>query len=181
MLLIRIYRAFLHYFKHFVNSFTPYKLDVNGKKFSVKYTFFWENVKNGKWEPDTFKVFDKFLDKKHSFIDMGAWIGPTTLYGAHSAKHCYSIEPDPVAFGNLKKNVSLNPTLAEKINIFDCCITDKTGPVKFGNPEELGNSGSSMLIADSKRSISVSGITLEEFIEKNKIDDCNFIKIDIEG
>jgi len=73
----------------------------NGKKFYVntsKNEWFWNQVETNLWEPDTFKIFDKFIDKEHSYIDIGAWIGPTVLYGCQISKHCYAIEPDPIAF-----------------------------------------------------------------------------------
>jgi len=40
---------------------------------------------------------------------------------------------------------------------------------------------SSLLFSDSKISMMVKSLTLDKFIQLNNIDDCNFIKIDIEG
>jgi FkbM family methyltransferase len=189
MRLLKLYKNPLFYLKYFLrfysenilNSLKPYKIEINDKTFFVKYTPFWKAVKMGTWEPDTFLVFDRFIDKEHSFIDIGAWIGPTTLYGSQIAKCCYAIEPDPVAFKNLKKNIVLNPTLKSKVKLYDYCISDKPGTTKFWNPVAMGNSGSSILFAESKKSIVVKSITLQNFTDSNKINNCNFIKIDIEG
>lgn len=157
-----------------------YRVSVNGKSFFVKYDTYWEDVNNGYWEPETFLIFDKYLDKEHSFIDIGSWIGPTVLYGVQLAKKCYAIEPDPTALNILKKNIELNPKLKNRIDVFDFCINYESGETKLGNKNSFGNSASSMLI-DDETAITVKCLTLQEFIRQNNISDCNFIKIDIEG
>src|SRR6267143_3643123 len=84
------------------------QINKNGRHFVVnpeKDYFFWRDLQKGKWEPSTFTIFDKFLNKQHSYIDIGAWWGPTVLYGCQLARHCYAVEPDPIAFQELKNNV----------------------------------------------------------------------------
>jgi FkbM family methyltransferase len=133
------------------------------------------------YEPNTHKIFDKFLDPNYSYIDIGAFIGSTVLYGAHLAKKVYAIEPDPIAFKELQKNVSLNPLLQKKIEIHQKCLCTCSEKVKFGSMSKGGDSMSSLLFANSKTSWVVDGITFQEFINENNITDCNFIKMDIEG
>ena len=72
------------------------------------YESFWDLVNKGKWETETFSVFDKYINNQTLFIDIGGWIGPTSLYGAQLAKKTLSLEPDPVAFKRLKQNADLN-------------------------------------------------------------------------
>jgi FkbM family methyltransferase len=143
----------------------------------IQYLLFWSNC----YESNTYKIFEKFIDRNHSYIDMGAFIGSTTLFCAHLAKKVYAIEPDPIAFAELEKNVSLNSGLKEKIELHQKCINDKSGKVRFGSIAKGGDSTSSLQFADSETSWIVDGITFNELIGKNKISDCNFIKMDIEG
>ena len=96
----------------------------------MEYLLYW---KNKFWEVHTHKILEKFLDSNHSFIDIGAFIGPTTLYGAFIAKKVYAIEPDPIAFNELKKNVLLNHVLKEKIELHQICIHICSDQVKFGS------------------------------------------------
>jgi FkbM family methyltransferase len=133
------------------------------------------------YEPNTHKIFDKFLDPNHSYIDIGAFIGSTVLYGAHLAKKVYAIEPDPIAFNELQKNVLLNPLLQHKIELHQKCLYLRSEKVKFGSMAHGGDSMSSLLFASAPTSWFVDGITFQEFIRENKITDCNFIKMDIEG
>ena len=159
------------------------KIVKNRKEFFVADTFdnFWQFLQAGRWEESTFIVFDEFLDHRHSFIDMGAWIGPTVLYGVHLAKHCYAIEPDPPAFHNLEHNLSLNPDLAKKVTLFNGCVSDRCGDIPFGSRTRLGDSGSSMLFGDGPGAIIVPALTPAGFCERFDVRDVNFIKIDIEG
>jgi FkbM family methyltransferase len=139
---------------------------------------FWKDFVRGGWEPDTFSIFDKYCSKEHSYLDIGAWVGPTVLYGANLSKKCYAFEPDPTAFNFLKRNVLLNPNL-NNIEIYPTAIAPHTGIIDFGSNTNMGDSMSSILW--SKNSTPVDCITLEDFIVKNNIQDCNFIKMDIEG
>ena len=120
------------------------------------------------------------MDRNHPYRDIGAWIGPTALYGCQIAKHCHAIEPDPDAFKILQDNVKLNPKLKDRITLYDCCIGDSCNDVKLGNNNKFGDSSSSILY-DHTKSITVKSVTLDRFIQTNSIKDLNFIKIDIEG
>ena len=91
------------------NQQSKIKIQKNDKIFFVnssQLNHFWAQLQLNLWESNTFKIFDTFLDSNHSYIDLGAWIGPTVLYGCQKAKFCYAIEPDPVAFKQLKNNVT---------------------------------------------------------------------------
>jgi FkbM family methyltransferase len=154
---------------------------VHKKSFFVNDEPYWSSVSNGVWEPQTFNVFDKFIDSTHSIIDIGAWIGPTTLYGCQLAKHCHAIEPDPVAFKKLKYNVALNPTLQSKISLYNTCLSSETGKARFFSASTFGDSRSSLVLKESDKSVEVDSITLEDLMRQNNITDCNFIKMDVEG
>ncbi|MDQ7786681.1 MAG: FkbM family methyltransferase [Thermodesulfovibrionales bacterium] len=141
---------------------------------------FWRDVANGQWEPNTFKIFSYFLNKDFCYVDVGAWIGPTVLYGSRLSKHCYAIEPDPIATEILNANISLNHF--ENITIFFGAINNRNGKTLMGNYLGLpGDSKSSILFANSNTAWVTDGVTLSKFFEMNKITNCNFIKMDVEG
>jgi FkbM family methyltransferase len=161
------------------------QIQIHGKSFFVNTsnnTAFWAQLQLGLWEPNTFKIFDTFLDPEHSYIDIGSWIGPTVLYGCQKAKYCYAFEPDPVAFGFLNNNVDLNDSLKDKIHLSDNCIMDFSG-LSYLTPktESGGDSLSSTIFKKSLNSWEISSITIDDFILKYSVDNCNFLKIDIEG
>ena len=152
---------------------------------------FWRRVGAGLWEPQTFEVFQRFLRPDRSYIDMGAWIGPTVLYGAMLSRRVHALEPDPVAFAELEANVEANPALRPKIRLYPYGIGPESGPLRlyagglyFGEQSEFGDSMSGMLAAPGavgQPCREVHGLDLECFLALNAIDDCNFIKMDIEG
>ena len=144
----------------------------------------WSYVNNGSWEPETFKVFKQFLDNNHSYIDIGAWIGSTVLYGCQIAKHVYAAEPDVIALESLKNNIKANPELVDKITLYEGCIADRNGIANIAAPggkHGLGDSATSLLCNGVVQSKQVELITFDGFINKYNITDCNFIKMDIEG
>lgn len=158
------------------------------KSFNVmgnnRYSF-WKIFQDGEWEPQTFEIFKNFLDKNHSYIDIGAWIGPTALYGCQLSKLCYAIEPDPIAYAELRKNLKLNQNLISQISLSNLCISDSIGTTKlFTNLDKLyagGTSGSTILERGSGFFWTVETTTFLKFIQSFYITDCNFIKMDIEG
>lgn len=164
------------------------KIKKNGKFFFVGDSSgfginkrYWDKFERGLWENNTFTAFDAYLDNNHSYIDVGAWVGPTVLYASQKAKHCYALEPDPIAFKTLRENVESNPKLKLRIILFNACLNDKSGEIKLSSPSELGDSSSSILCKNPKKSVITKAITLEQLIEQNSIQSINFIKIDTEG
>ena len=76
----------------------------NGIEFYVNesgYEKFWELFTNESWEKNTTLIFDKYIDDKTIYIDIGAWIGPTLFYAAQIAKKSIAIEADSVAYNRL--------------------------------------------------------------------------------
>jgi len=114
-------------------------------------------------------------------IDLGAWIGPTSLYAANTAGHVYSIEADPTALEAFRANVAVNPQIAGRITLCPVCIAPATGPVKFGSRQGAGDSVSSLLDANSPISWSVPGEDWQTFIGSRNIANVDFLKMDIEG
>jgi FkbM family methyltransferase len=144
---------------------------------------FWDQVRNGLWESQTYDIFDRFIKPEMTYIDMGAWIGPTVIYAAPMAKRAIAIEPDPVAFQLLQQHILSNNLVVELHNE---AITGYNGTITLGS----GSLGASTTRAnpsgcgrqpDWAQTCVVSCLTLRDFITKNKITDPFFIKMDIEG
>ena len=123
---------------------------VNGNESLYHGMPFWDAFQCGLWERATINIINRHCSPDRSFIDIGAWIGPTTLFGACIAQHVFSVEPDPVALQTLKTNIKLNHDLEERITIFEGALGDKSGELKIGNPQEFGNSKTSVLFFTSE-------------------------------
>jgi FkbM family methyltransferase len=144
---------------------------------------FWTQVRDGLWEPQTYNVFDNFLKPEMTYLDMGAWIGPTVLYAAPMAKRAIAVEPDPIAFPVLRQHVESNNLVVELHNE---AITRYNGIITLGS----GSLGASTTRAnpsgagrqpDWHQTFSVQCHTLVDFIAMHDIEAPLFIKMDIEG
>ncbi|MEH1864962.1 MAG: FkbM family methyltransferase [Nostoc sp.] len=158
-------------------------INKNGLYFKVvksQYQDFWKEVNDGQWEPQTFKVFDRFISKDTTYIDVGTWIGPTLLYAAQLAKEAFAFEPDPIAYKEMLANVKLNPDISN-IKTYEALIGIEAGETRLGSREEGGDSTSSILFSDMKTSWLVKSINLQSFVNKEGLQPPLFIKIDIEG
>ncbi len=149
----------------------------DGREYIVTegYDWFWNQFADKTWEPTTFKIFDKFLDSKHNFIDIGAWIGPTVLYAAPKARQVFAFEPDPVAHHHLVSNLALNHV--ENVVPYPVAVANDWKGMNFGSKSVYGDSMSSEIWAKQNDAqvpaISLSAIVMDIMP--------NFIKIDIEG
>lgn len=166
------------------------------------YLQWWKN-KYRNWEPQTFIVFDTFLSKTSSFVDVGAWMGPTTLYAAAKSKHVYCFEPDPEAFRVLSLNLAVNLQY-KNITAINAALSNTDGEITFGGNGELGNSESTMLVSDpdytkkqsgalrtdsaehdeawrNSATVQVKTISMDTVEKTHDVKDCTFMKIDIEG
>ena len=138
------------------------------------------------WEIETFKVFDIYLKPNQNFIDIGAWVGTTSLYGGYKSDKVFSIEPDPNSLIDFKKNIKIN-NLDNKILICEQPIAGTVKEVIFGPNDYIGCGtwNESISYIKNKKSnnldIVFTTITFKEFIKKYNIDNVSLIKIDIEG
>jgi len=137
-------------------------------------------MEEGNWEPETFSVFDQFVTKEMTYLDIGTWEGPTLLYAGQKAKTAYGFEADPVAFAGLERNLAANPQI-QNTRILHQCIAPKTGEIQFGSRNAGGDTMSSILFSGGQTSWTVPAIRLDEFAAKEGLQAPLFLKIDIEG
>jgi FkbM family methyltransferase len=147
---------------------------------SDQHQRFWTKVEDGSWEPETFGVFDRFVTKETTYLDVGTWEGPTLLYAGQLAKTAIGFEPDPVAFAGLERNLAANPQI-KNIRVLNQCIAAETGEMQFGSRSGGGDTMSSLLFSEGQTVWTVPAIRLDEFIAKERLEPPLCIKIDTEG
>jgi FkbM family methyltransferase len=122
------------------------RISVNGTSFNIHDTlphWFWSDVQNGRWEPETFRLFDRLLTPHSRFVDIGAWIGPTSLYAAQKCGSVDAYECDPVALGALRLNIAANPDLLHRYRLHEHAVGDEDAFIKI-HSAEFGNSMTSI-------------------------------------
>lgn len=142
---------------------------------------FWTQAYESGWESDTHSILEKNLTLDTVLLDIGAWVGPFTLFSSSLCRAVLALEPDPIAFDMLEKNIqhnNLQNTIVCQKALWDG--SDVTLGVKESG--DMGDSMTSILYSECSRTIIVSSITLESLVDKYSLDLSKlFIKMDIEG
>ena len=139
---------------------------------------FWRNIST--WEPSTFSFVEQHTAPGVIFVDIGAWIGPITLYAARRGAAVVSIEPDPIAHAALQQNLILNDLNAELIS--SAIHTHDLGLTLYEGRKGFGDSMTTSMKRTIGREIAVPTITALQLMSKiSKGYKCVAIKMDIEG
>jgi FkbM family methyltransferase len=142
---------------------------------------YWGWVREGRYDHE-WAIYDKYLKPEHTFVDLGAWVGAHSLYASEIAKRVVAVEPDPVAFPIVEKNLrGIRGTDVRRI-----AIRAEHGEILLGSGY-LGasttranrNAGNGIGEWDAEHTCIAKCITLRELCEF--LPDPLFIKIDVEG
>lgn len=169
--------------KYYFQKKGHFPVTINGRKFlgDPFHIGFWRTLNKGNFEPEYFKILDKYLHKNSVYCDIGSWIGPTAIYAAGLCKHVYAFEPDTIAYPFLLKNIELNNL--KNVTTYNLALGNIDGNVKMASHGgNLGDSMSSMVnIQNIKKSISVPSKKWQTWLNDNNPGKIDFIKMDIEG
>jgi FkbM family methyltransferase len=130
---------------------------------------FWDRWADGRWEPETKQTIERFVDGG-TFVDIGAWVGPTALWAAPLASRVIAVEADPTALAMLAKNVDG----LTNVDIVAVAIADYDGTTTIGV-------GGDSMSRTGEGDHAVQCMTLPTLWAKHAITDVDLIKIDVEG
>lgn len=164
----------------------PIQIVLCGKQLTISPNgnkTLWESMATDRWELDSLELIAEQLNENDVFVDMGAWAGPISLFAAHFAAKVYAIEPDPIVFEQLLRNIKLNPSLINKVIPFEVAISDKNEHKKLFARKDYGQSSTSLLSRtfDQNSTHECESLTFSKYIQHKGIKKVNFIKMDIEG
>ena len=118
------------------------------------------------------------INRNDIVIDIGGHIGLFTLYASQFCKNgqIFTFEPMNENFDILSQNIISNNL--KQVKHFNLAVTNSNSPVKlYLNDDDSGHS----MFSESSESVTVNSISLKEIFDKNKIEHCNFLKLDCEG
>ena len=133
---------------------------------------FWDLWDSGLWEPDTHRLIKDTLEPGDLFLDVGAWIGPTTMWALEAGAAVIAVEPDPIA------GAYLSSYLLVLADLWLGALTVDGGEVVLApNPKDGGFFG------DSMSRIGEIGIPVESWTLDQILGDRvpKMVKIDVEG
>ena len=155
--------------------------NLNGEAFRLDpyHSKFWRKASAGQWEPETFAVLDQYLSADKDYLDIGAWIGPTVLYGARRARHVWCFEPDPTAFRHLAWNLDMNGI--SNVSAFGVALSDQFGVARMASVRGEPGDSTSSLLHDGAHGSDALTIAWDQFEAVNDLSGVSLIKMDIEG
>ncbi len=103
---------------------------------------FWANAVAGRWEDETFRFLDAVADPRAVLVDVGAWIGPVSLYASPLMARVIALEPDPVAHRELSANIAAN---VANVEIWNAAVDLEPGELKLYAPQGFGKSETSSI------------------------------------
>lgn len=146
---------------------------------------FWAKFEAGLWEPQTLALLDRLLTPQSTFVDIGAWVGPTALWSAFTARRVVALEADPAALEQFRRNLARNPELSRRIEVIDRALHPVPGAITMGARRKPGDSMSSILLAhgaEPDRPVwEAATITPGELADIIPLQEDLIIKLDIEG
>jgi FkbM family methyltransferase len=99
-----------------------------------RWVKFWELYRRNGWEPETQALVRKNLRPGDLFVDIGAWIGPVTLWALDCGADVIAIEPDPVALKELHR------VCPDTVEIHECALGLETGTARLAAASGYGDS-----------------------------------------
>ena len=120
-------------------------------------------------------------------LDVGGNMGLTALRLAQECGptgHVYAFEPHPLNIGRFKENHKLNPGI-KNLTLIESGVGAAAGNATL-SVIDYANLGKTRILKDasnkkSLESVEIGITTIDSFVEKQKIKNVHFIKMDIEG
>jgi FkbM family methyltransferase len=119
-----------------------------------RWNKFWRRYKANLWEPETKALLEKVLVPGDLFVDIGAWIGPVSLWALELGASVIAIEPDPIALEELWRCVG------NKAEIRAVAVAPESGVVHLAPQYEFGDS----MTRVSDEGFEVQALTLPEIL-----------------
>jgi FkbM family methyltransferase len=157
-------------------------ITVNGVTFNVfkqKYESdkTWDNIAQGLWEPQTFRIISNLLDETHCALEIGIDLGQTTMFTASIVGKLIAVEPSKDSINLAKKHFDLNINLQSKTILVYGALSNSREKVYFGKGSKLFDD---IHFGANNPGLEVDSFLIEDF-EKIAERPITFINMDIEG
>jgi FkbM family methyltransferase len=135
---------------------------------------------NGVYEKETIDFLKEKINADAVYFDVGANIGSLALpvIKAKSGIRYYGFEASPMVFEFLKKNMEINSISNFKIEN-KLVHRDSDQEMKFFQSELYGKSSLSPTYTNDF--IQVTSISLDKYLEEHKIEQIDWLKVDVQG
>lgn len=137
----------------------------------------------GQYEPFVTEVISAVVKSGDVCLDVGANFGWfTTLLHLLGAGEIHAFEPMPDVFANLRQNLALAGE-PENVYLNNLALGDEAETVNLYRFADLPNGFSSLsnTVKSEFETFSVPMLPLDSYLTEKKVDDVDFVKLDVEG
>ena len=122
------------------------------------------------WEEETFDIFNKVKNTEKIAIDIGAWVGTTSIWLSKHFKRVIAMEPDVKSLNILRKSLDLSH--CDNVEVCDQAISNSEEEMFFGGIYGNLNTSMSQLKTEKQHNsdYKVKTITLNQVLKKYKLD-----------
>lgn len=176
---IRKYLRFKSKFKVKLQNKNSFYLYQNN--FPVERKLFWEGI-NG-YEKTTLQLWSELSKVSNNIFDVGANTGLFSILAksVNPDSNIHSFEPLLRIFNLLNKNIYANKY---KINTYKLAISNKTGETTLYDYTDVKDATTASLNINfrpiNQIPVQVKTITLDDFVDKHKIQSIDLLKVDVE-
>lgn len=157
-------------------------------RFQVKTTEFicWQVFFFDQYEPEVNELIHRLVQQGHTVIEAGANHGTETVLLAQQvgiSGHVYAFEPIPHLANWLELNLIHND-FRNRVTVERMALGESSKSITFHlAPIDFSNQGMSSKYQFSVASeqLDVTQVTLDEWVNTNKIEQVDFLKMDIQG
>tara|TARA_B110000046_G_scaffold182700_1_gene217260 strand:- start:595 stop:1476 length:882 start_codon:yes stop_codon:yes gene_type:complete len=145
----------------------------------------WAALKDNSWK----LMLEKSKNDQKIVFDIGANVGAFCLKVGRafsvekSDSKVFAFEPNPEVYNNLKRNYDRNLNLKNNVILEQIGLSNKPDTLKFS--WDKSNSGGGTFVPRentiAENLIEVPVVSLDYYVELNKIERIDFIKLDVEG
>ncbi len=139
---------------------------------------FWDKFESGEWEPETRAFLAERVRPDMVFIDLGAWVGPTTLIAAALGARVVAFEPNPASLDLMRRSVEASG-LAERVTLVPKAIWTAAGQRQLSVGS--ATSGSSLVVRKPRHNLIDVACELPAYLEQFIVPGSTLLKIDVEG
>ena len=137
----------------------------------------WDEIVQGEWEPQTFRILANLLDKNHCALEVGIDTGQTSLFTASIVDKFIAVEPSLTSMETANELFKLNPKLLDKTILLHGALSNTRDQVFFGKGSKLFDD---IHFGSIDPQIFVQGYLIED-LESIVDQPITFINMDIEG
>ena len=137
----------------------------------------WDEIEQGNWEPQTFRILANLLDKNHCALEVGIDTGQTSLFTASLVGKFIAVEPSLESMETANDLLRLNPKLLDKTILLHGALSNTREQVFFGKGSKLFDD---IHFGSIDPKIFVQGYLIED-LESIVEQPITFVNIDIEG